>query len=252
MSICRVAVLFREMNMKTLYLLIITAALGTGCQTTSFVHRQFDTRAKGLTNLVVMPVSAIAIEIQANGVRLNAFPQQGTVCQQLETLTARQFRIRGFKVARSKLATEDRGGITNDIAHDRKIWMQLQVRRANQSLARIGGHARGKIVRPEAPLLAEYEGADALIFVNASLVTESSEARKVRLAENAAGIAVSLVTGGVTAGLGSPEGSSLEVVLVEGRTGEVLWRSWTNTDSSDGRWLGTAVAELFTDYPVPE
>ena len=81
MSICRVAVLIGEMNMKTLSLLIITAALGAGCQTTSFVHRQFDTRASGLTNLVVMPVSAIAVEIQASGARLNAFPQQGMVCQ---------------------------------------------------------------------------------------------------------------------------------------------------------------------------
>lgn len=241
--------------MKTLYLLIITATLCAGCETTSFVHRQFDTRVKGLTNLVVMPVSAATIEHQANGVKWNAFPQQGAVSQQLGTLIARQFQIRGFKVVQSKLAIGNQVTVTNDISRDREMWMQLQVHRAYQTLVRIGGHARGKIVRPEVPLLADYEKADGLIFVKACAVTESSAGRNARLARNTASIFVDLglaALGDTTPNWlveGSPEGSDLEVVLVEGRTGEILWRSWTSSDLPDRRWLGTAVQEVFTDYP---
>lgn len=234
-------------------LLVIT--LGAGCRTTSFVRSDFAARTKGLTNLVVMPVSAAAIERQPNGVKVDAFGQQEAVCQQLRTLIAKQYQIRGFRVVQSKLVTAGRETVANEISHDRTIWMQLQVQRAYQTLERIGGYARGNIVRPEVPLLSDYEKADALVFINASVVTESSEARNERFAYNAVAITVGLgaaLLGGSSSAPfleGSPEGSSLEVVLVEGRTGEVLWRSWTYTDSPDRQWLGPAVQEVFTDYP---
>lgn len=236
-------------------LCLLIIALGAGCRTTSFVRSDFAARTKALTNLVVMPVSAAAVEYQANGIKWNPFLQEGAICQQLRTLIARQYQVRGFKVVQSKLATSSGTVITNDISRDREMWMQLQVQRAYQTLVRIGGYARGNVVRPEVPLLSDYEKADGLVFINASVVTESSEARNERFAYNAVAITVglgaTLLSGSSTVPFleGSPEGGSLEVILVEGRTGEVLWRSWTYTDLPDRQWLGPAVQEVFSDYP---
>jgi hypothetical protein len=41
----------------------------------------------------------------------------------------------------------------------------------------------------------------------------------------------------------------LEVVLVDGRTGEVLWRNLVRQESMDGPKLNTAVTRLFAGYP---
>lgn len=229
--------------------------LCAGCASTSSVHPQFTSRTRGLTNLVVMPVLADAIEWQASGAQRTALPQEGPVVQQLKSLIAQQFQSRGFEVVESKLVPADPGTITNDVSYDRESWMQLQVQRAYQTLRRVGGYARGNIVRPEAPLLADYEKADALVFVTASVVTESSGARAKRHAFNTGAFIVGLAAvvlddpSSMPFMEGSPAGSNLEVILVEGRTGEILWRSCTYNDSPDPERFGTAVQKLFSDYP---
>ena len=132
--------------------------------------------------------------------------------------------------------------------------MQLQLLRSYETLVKIPMRPLPQVIRPEGPLLAEYENADGLVFVCATVITESTEAKGTRYAVNTVSFAVGILAmfGGSSSAPyleGSPAGCSLEVTLVEGRSGEVLWRSWVNPKSLDGPKLHAAVRELFARYP---
>jgi hypothetical protein len=204
--------------------------------------------------MVVLPIPATAIQIKTLDAEEVPFPQVEEFCRRLSDQIAKQWELRGFKVAQSKLGAGNRGTITNGF-QDKDVWMQVQLRRAYETLARVNGQVRGEVTRPEAPLLAEYEGADGLVFVGAFVVTESPGAAGTRRACNALTALVGvglLLSGSSVGGLafeGSPEGCSLEVILVEGRTGEVLWRSLVTSKSLDGPLLDTVVQKVFARYP---
>ena len=236
-------------------LLAISTLLGAGCKTNSSVHPQFAARAQALHTVAILPIPATAIKVGVVNAEQDRFPQVEEFRQRLIQQLTPQWENRGFKVIQSKLPAGDGRAITNGF-ENRDIWMQLQLNRAYEGLARIQRHASEKLVRPEAELLAEYEGADALVFVSAKVITETPAATGTRVAANTlvffAGLAVALTGhsgGGGMMLAGSPEGCSLEVVLVDGRNGDILWRSFVTPKSLDGPKLEQAVQKIFSRYP---
>jgi len=232
---------------------VLVVLLCAGCLSTSTVHPEFGLRAKRMTNLVVLPVPATAIQVQVAGAKQIEFPQVQEFCERLRSLIAQQWEQRGFQVTQSRLKVENWGAINNGF-EDRDVWMRLQLQRANGCLAPQTRANRLECIRPEAPLLAEYEGADVLVFAGASTVLESPGAKGTRWTYNVLAITVGLTMAVLTGGtqpdlMDSPERNSLEVILVEGRTGEVLWRSWARPKSLKGPKLDAAVKKLFAHYP---
>lgn len=239
--------------MLSLILLTITILLGTGCQTNHAVHRQFSKRVRELHTVAILPIKATAIKMGMAGPEPDQFPQVEEFQRQLIAQLTPQMESRGFKVIQSKLPAGHWGAITNDF-EKREVWMQLQLSRAYESLARIMGRVRGELVRPEAELLAGYEGADALLFVLAEAITETPAATAARVTENTlvffAGLAAALAghSGGMKLA-GSPEGGRLEVILVDGRSGDILWRSFVTAESLGGTKLEQAMQKVFSRYP---
>jgi hypothetical protein len=234
-------------------LFLLAALLCAGCRTPTTSHSEFASRIRGLTNLVILPIPAVGEQILVLESKPAPFPHAAEFSQQVREQMVRQLEGRGFKVAHMKLPACNWGAITNGF-EDRTVWMQLQLQRAYQSLARYGGHARGNILRPEGPLLAEYEAADGLVFISVHRVTESAGARSTRYTLNAVSAVASV--GAALCGApstpyinASPEGCSVDVALVEGRSGVVLWRSWVASDSPDGLKPGEAVKDVFASYP---
>lgn len=229
---------------------IVAMVLCGGCETTSAEHPKFVSRARALTNLVVLPIPTAAVLVKAAGITNQPLPLQDEVRKRLYQQVAAQWKQRGFHVSPSKLSLESCAASTNGFA-DRQVWMLLQLVRAYQTLTIIPTRAPPMIVRPEAPLLTEFENADGLVFVRACIVTESSGAKGTRYALNTVGALTALLGGGAPLLMDSPEGCTLEVVLVEGRTGQVLWRNLVQQKSMDGPKLNTAVTNLFAAYPKP-
>jgi hypothetical protein len=236
--------------------LALTLLLCAGCQSPSFTHSEFDSRVKALNRLVILPVPATGRHAEFLSSTPEPFPQADQFSAVVKEATTREFERRHFKVLTSKLPAGDCGAISNHF-ENRQLWMQLQLRRADQTLARVGGFIKGHCVRPEAPLLAEYEGVDGLIFVYAARVTESSSARTARYTINTAsviigtGLALSGAGSSTPVVMGSPAGCCLEVILVEGRTGDVLWRSRVVSTDPDGLTPRQAVEAVFARYPGP-
>jgi hypothetical protein len=132
-------------------------------------------------------------------------------------------------------------------------WMQQQLSRAYQSLTashfRDAWYMPASPIRPEGPLLAEYAGVDALAFSVLTVVRESQEAAAARRTENVGIFILGLLSGSTPSFRGSPERTTLSVVLLDGRTGDCLWRSWTEVEKVGGHGLEDAVKLLFKKYP---
>lgn len=245
--LCRLTARHPAKEIALLFLLV-ALALCSGCETTSAVHPQFATRTRALTNLVILPIPTAALRVRVAGITNEPFPAKDEFRKRLYQQVSAQCKQRGFHVSPSKLSLEDCAASTNGFG-DRQVWMLLQLVRAYQTLAIIPTRAPPMVVRPEASLLSEYENADGLLFVNACIVTESSGAKGTRYALNTVGMLTSLLGGGAPLLMDSPEGCTLEVVLVEGRSGEVLWRNLVCQASMEGPKLNTALTNLFSNYP---
>ncbi len=243
-------------RVKSLCLLALVLVICPGCLSTSRVHPQFRTRVQAIHNVAIMPMPATAVRVEVIGAKEVTFPYAEEFCARLRALLVEQCRARGLEVVQPRLTAGDWLTRTNGF-EDREVWMQLQLRRAYETIWMThGGFPRAKTVHPEAALLAEHEQADALLFAGALVVTEAPAAEATRTTMNVLTLAVGLglaAFGGGSGGLfleGSPAGCRLEVALVEARTGDILWRSWLFTESHDGLKPDKAVTKIFRSYPI--
>ena len=247
--------------MLSLILLTITVLLGTGCQTNHAVHRQFSKRVRELHTVAILPIKATAIKMGMAGPEPDQFPQVEEFQRQLIAQLTPQMESRGFKVIQSKLPAGHWGAITNGF-EKREIWLQCQLHRAYEKWVDdwLPGYPSRQLMRPEAELLAEYEGADALLFIRAEVITETplSAGKTAALVAAQIGmvalmVPVAVLSGG-SSGLGTmgsepKAGCRLKVVLVDGRSGDILWRSFVEPKSLESASLEQTVKRVFSSYP---
>jgi hypothetical protein len=105
-----------------------------------------------------------------------------------------------------------------------------------------------KAVRPEAKALTDHVQADGLVFLSV-FAYKSTDGRKAWVALGNM-LAVLAAAGGKYGGQWTPFSQALvQITLVDGETGDVLWR--TEHDFTDLEKTGPdqVVAELFKKYP---
>jgi len=231
-------------TVQAICLACLVAVVSVGCQSTPEAHPEFAARVKSLTNLVVMPISVMSVQLQPGGPVPAAYPNVEQFSQRLQGQVVNQFESRGVNVVPAKLG-ENLTVITNGFKAGEPDMAQ-ELRRAYRSLARVGLVARENVVCPEARVLAGHESADALVFTSVYVTTESAGYKTIRWTGNV----LFMLTDPVWVE-GSPEGCRLQVILVEGRSGEVLWHSRVTPKSLEGARLDAAVAQAFARYPKP-
>jgi len=218
----------------------------TGCQT--YTHPKFRERSAHLTTIAFLPPY---IRTGMTGAQPTAFqfgdrvsllaaqfgaplPEEAKFRADLPDLIAAEFQKRGLTVKVSTL--ESRLPDSTD-----QIWNPRM--RGILNAAYDTMHL--KAVRPEAKVLADHVQADGLVFVNV-LAYKSTAGRTTGVVFN--NIAMFVPYGGGVIWAHSRE-AIVQIALVDGETGDVLWR--TKHDFTDLEKTGPSqvVAELFKFYP---
>ena len=218
----------------------------TGCQT--YTHPKFRERSAHLTTVAFLPpqirtgMASASPQPMQFGDRLSLLaaefgtplPEEAKFRADLPDLIAAEFQKRGLTVKVSTL--ESRLPDSTD-----QIWNPRMRGILNAAYETM--HL--KAVRPEAKVLADHIEADGLVFVNV-LAYKSTAGRTTGVVFN--NIAMFVPYGGGVIWAHSRE-AIVQIALVDGETGDVLWR--TKHDFTDLEKTGPSqvIAELFKYYP---
>jgi hypothetical protein len=213
--------------------ILITCA---GCQSDTYTHSQFHERSARLTTVAFLP-PCIRTGMASNlwVIPLGApLSEETRIRAELPCLVADGFRKRGLtvkKYASGKMLPDSTNQMWN--AHMQGL------------LSAAYGNLGLKAVRPEAKVLADHVQADGLVFLSV-FAYKSTEGRKAKVAaENFFAI------------LGAYGGSHLtpcsqaivQIALVDGETGDVLWRTTHDFTDLEKTRPDQVIAELFKKYP---
>ena len=213
--------------------ILITCA---GCQTNTYTHSQFRERSALLTNIAFLPPN-IRTGMASNlwVMQLGApLPAETKIRNELPSLVADGFRQRGLAVKKSAAET-----LLPDSTN--LVWNARMQGLLNAAYGNVGL----KAVRPEAKVLADHVLADGLVFLSV-FVYKSTEGRKAKVA----GENIFAILGAYGGAHLTPYSQAIvQIALVDGETGDVLWR--TRHDFTDLEKTGPdqVVAELFKKYP---
>jgi len=207
----------------------------TGCQT--YTHPKFRECSSHLTTVAFLPPQirtgladtwASPMAIQPG----SPLPEEARMQSEFPGLIAAEFRQRGYAAKDSSL--ESLLPDSTNLVWDARMVGMLNAARETVHL---------KAVRPEAKVLAEHVQADGLVFLSV-FAYKSTAGRKIGVVLN--NIAMCGGGGGTWAHFSQ---AIVQIALVDGETGDVLWR--TEHDFTDLEKTGPdqVVAELFKTYP---
>ena len=214
--------------------------LVTGCRTMQEKPIKPVARSAPIKSVAVLPCQYHESLVNCGGFQdQTSVVNVRSVDQCLQRSIGDHFRARKWTVVDGRLRQKETTAGTNKVEQTRRAWMQKQLPLGYQSLT-------ASAIRPEGPLLAEYEGADAVLFTTITVVWESAEAATSRRIGNTCAFILGLLSGSSSPPFhGSPERKTINVVLVDGRNGECLWRRSTEFENPGGRGLDDAVERLF-------
>lgn len=252
------------MQIRIIRFLSVLSALPllAGCKTPSWTHSQFSPRRAEMRSVAIMPCRYSEWLVTRQGRQDCATAENfDAVDGCIYSAMTNQLAARGWTIAAARFPQYEATSATNEWLRARHAWMQNQVSNAyaylNANWIQYGGHGVGCPIRPEAPLLAGYTHADAVVFVNAIVVNESEDAAAARAEANASMFVFALFLNLSLGGHGhvdpgfheSPEQHTLLISLVDGVSGECLWRSRAKLAFADGASLTEAVENAFKNYP---
>ncbi|MFO1513813.1 MAG: hypothetical protein U1F83_12995 [Verrucomicrobiota bacterium] len=207
----------------------------TGCQT--YTHPKFRECSAHLTTIAFLPpqirtgmadswMSPMAMQPGS------PLPEEARLQSELPGLIAAEFRQRGY--AAKDVSSESLLSDSTNLVWDGRMVGVLNAARETVHL---------KAVRPEAKVLADRVQADGLIFLRV-LAYKSTEGRKVGVVLN--NIAMFGGGGGTWAHFSQ---AIVQIALVDGETGDVLWRTEHDFTDLEKTEPDQVVAELFKKYP---
>jgi len=206
-----------------------------GCQTDTYTHSQFRERSAHLTTVALLPPNiktgtASNLWMSQLGAPL---PEETKIGAEFPCLIAAEFRKRGLALKES--ASETLLPDSTNLVWNARMQGLLNAAFGNVNL---------KAVRPEAKALADHVQAGGLVFLSV-FAYKSTDGRKACVA---LGNILALSGGGT--GQWTPFSQAIvQIALVDGETGDVLWRTRHDfTDLEDTR-PDRVVAELFKKYP---
>jgi hypothetical protein len=207
----------------------------TGCQT--YTHPKFRECSAHLTTVAFLPPQirtgladtwASAMAIQPG----SPLPEEAKMQSELPGLIAAEFRQRGY--AAKDFSSESLLPNSTNLVWDARMVGMLNAARETVHL---------KAVRPEAKVLADHVQADGLVFLSV-FAYKSTAGRKVGVVLN--NLAMFGGGGGTWAHFSQ---AMVQIVLVDGETGDVLWRTMHDFTDLEKTRLDQVVAELFKKYP---
>jgi PBP1b-binding outer membrane lipoprotein LpoB len=222
---------------------LLLAVLLTGCQTNTFTHKHFQERVARIHSVGLLP--------QVHTAMLNTYfgkdpspeplPEEQQIRSELVASTIDQLQRHGFAVKEGSFPDS-----TN------QIWNGLMIQQACSTLP-------SKAARPDTKEIADGMNVNGLIFLNATAYKSTSHRQKVTTAQNIfavfgdmALLAAAAAGGPVVAGgdMGIAwQDAVLQITLVDGETGDVLWTTADSFDDFEKKKPSIAVEDLFNRYP---
>jgi len=213
--------------------LLLLSVLLSGCQTNTFTHKQFQERIARVQNIGLLPAqvhTALLNKISGNE-PLVPLAEEQQIRSELTASIIEQFRQRNFTVKDESLEGTNR-------TWDANIYFG-----SPPDTPRIG-----------AKTLATNLNVDALVFL------EVSAFKSTQRRQNWAGLNNSItLLGTIAAGAGGGGGTGgvwipvqqaeVQIMLIGGKTGEVLWMTAEDFGDFGKVKPSKAVEDLFSRYP---
>lgn len=218
--------------MKKIATLLLLAVLLAGCQTNTFTHKHFPERVARIHTVGLLP--------QVHTAMLNTYfgkdpspaplPEEQQIRSELIASTIDQLQQRGFVVKEGSFP-----GDTN------QVWDGLMIQRIKPP---------PKAANPDAKALATSLNVDGLIFLDATAFKSTPHRQKITTTQN---IIAFLTLPAILVGPPLPmepwQGAGVQIALVDGETGDVLWKTWENFDNFETNTPPKTVEKLFNQYP---
>jgi hypothetical protein len=211
----------------------------TGCQSDTFTCSKFRERSTRLSTIELLPPqikTGMTGTLWASVKRLGApLPEEKKIRTELPDVIAAEFRKRGF-VVRASTPEAFLPDSTNQVGNARMGGI----------LTAAHGSVDLKAVRPEAKVLTDHVQADGLVFLSV-FAYKSTDGRK---AWAAIYNTVSIITAAHGGGDTIPFSQAIvQIALVDGETGDVLWRTMHDFTDLEKTEPDQVAAELFKKYP---
>jgi len=248
----------RRAAARGLAVLAVLAVLGAaaplaGCATTAVRQRaDFPARRGEIAAVALVPARVEATRAERGGPRRALGEEATRVAERLPELLAAALEARGFVALELRLDAEAeqsalrRAYAALEQAHasaGARLWREIEASEddALASDASLGAPARA---------LAEPLGADALLLARYASFDDAGADRDADDDETA-GVLLAAVLGHTRPAQGPLRGSLLEVLLADGRGGEVLWAHAAARADPSERALEALVAAVFAAFPAP-
>ncbi len=211
---------------KTILSFLSLAFLLTGCQTNTFTHKQFSERVARIHTVGMIPQvhTAILNTYYGRDPSPARFPDEGQIRSELTTSTISQLQQRGFVVTETSYPD-----LTNQI--DADLVEQVQS-------------------------LATDRNLDGLIILNVNAYKSTLHRQRITSPENTISFLLTVASIVCLTPVDFPyeswQGANVNIALIDGDNGEVLWETWKDFDDFNKNKPSKDVEELFNQYPKPK
>jgi len=210
-------------NVKSILFIVLGSALLHGCSYTSVrQHQDFHEYVKDVEYIVIAPPAVTVEEVTFTGENNKLHEKEELIRSGLMSLAKARLEERGFKVVEFDIDAEMEKD--KDFAFEVNQ-VEEAFKQARQDLYdgnQVTEEEKSKFnssLGPVVNTIASRAGADAVLLLHYYGFEKSAG---MIAKDIAASVLLALVTGGATA-TSSPEGSQVEVALIDGDTGAVLW-----------------------------
>lgn len=200
----------------------------------AYTHKDFAERVNQMHTVEVLPVVRTGILSALSGSDLgqHPFPNEEEIQGGFTEVVTNELGCRGMRVL---VAGNPAVACTN--------WMSNVQERAT-------GFWNVSWTRPDAPALARELHVDGLVFLHVAAY-QSTPGRKAKtIFPNTLAVVGALCGDSMAGNLWVPwKGASVQISLVDGKTGDVLWRTAKHLSDFDDPKPPQIMKELFTVYP---
>ncbi|HEV2437178.1 MAG TPA: hypothetical protein VG077_14390 [Verrucomicrobiae bacterium] len=222
--------------MKPVALLLLVMILLTGCQTNTFTRRHFPER--------VARIHTVGLLTQVHTAMLNTyFGRDPSPAPLLE-----EQQIRSELIASTIDQLQQRGFAVNEGSFPdgtNQVWNGLMIQQACSALP-------AKAARPDAKEIADGMNVDGLVFLYATAYQSTPHRQKITTTQNIiAFITLPAILVGPPLPMEPWQEAGVQIALVDGETGDVLWTTAGTFDDFDKNKPSKAVENLFNRYPKP-
>jgi hypothetical protein len=201
--------------------LIVVASIMSGCAVTPIrQHPDFASATRKVQTVTILPADVTFERVVFNGDNERLTEREGTIAEKLyqtfeTTLKNKQYTVQPSIEQRQKKTGKN---VDFELQQVRTAYgeaaKQLYEKAATEEESKKYRVTLGPVVNP----IATFTNAEALLYVR-FYGFEKSGGQQAK--DIVAGALLAVLTGVAT--VGAPEGAALEVALIDGTTGDVLW-----------------------------